>query len=196
MVNDSTRVTRRPRPPTARTAAAAIAIAGAALLTAACGGSPSSTDPGGPSNAGAARHSSLLAFSRCMRSQGVPSFPDPDPSSGNVKINSAQQLGVSGSQLQAAENACQHLLPPGAGDQFPPAEVLLLLPGMRSFSQCMRSHGEPNFPDPTTDSQGRPEFPVSDAGFSHEETHSRRFDTAMRDCEHAMPSQLGGVPLG
>jgi hypothetical protein len=67
---------------------------------------------------------------------------------------------------------------------------------MRRVSQCMRSHWVPNFPDPTTDSQGRPEFPVSDVGMSHEETHSPQFDTAMQQCEHVMPPQLGGVPLG
>jgi hypothetical protein len=175
-------------------AAAVIAIVGLALLTAACGGSQSSTGSGGSSNAGGSRDSQLLAFARCMRSHRVPNFPD--PSSSNVKVSGAQQLGVSSSQLQAAENACQHLLPPGANDQFPPAEVQLLLPGMRRFSQCMRSHGVPNFPDPTTDSQGRPVFSVSSAGISLEESHSPQFNTAMQECEHVMPSQLGGVPLG
>lgn len=138
----------------------------------------------------------MLAFSRCMRLQGVPNFPDPDPSTDNVKVTAAEQLGVSSSQLQSAETACQHLLPPGANDQFPPAEVQLLLPGMLSFSQCMRTHGLPGFPDPTVDSEGRPEFPVSDAGFTHDQTRSPQFDAAMRQCEHAMPPQLGGVPLG
>jgi hypothetical protein len=175
-------------------AAAIIAIVGLALLAAACGGSQSSTGSGGSSNAGGSRDSQLLAFARCMRSHRVPNFPD--PSSGNVKVSGAQQLGVSSSQLQAAENACQHLLPPGADDQFPPAEMQLLLPGMRRFSQCMRSHGVPNFPDPTTDSQGRPVFSVSSAGISLEESHSPQFNTAMQECEHAMPPQVGGVPLG
>jgi hypothetical protein len=172
-----------------------VAIAGLALQAAACGASPPS-ESGGSSTAGGSTHSSLLAFSRCMRSHGVPTFPDPDPSSDNTKVTSAQQLGVSSSQLQAAQTACQHLLPPGADDQFPAAEVQQLLPGMLSFSRCMRSHGLPSFPDPTTDSQGRPEFPVSDAGFSHDQTHSPQFDAAMQECAHLMPSQLGGVPLG
>jgi len=197
-MNHSICVIRRPGrawPSTARTAAAIIATAGLGLMAAACGGGPSSTGSGGSSNAGGSTSSPLLAFSRCMRSNGVPNFPDPDPLSSNVKVNSAQ-LGVSGSQLQAAENACQHLLPPGANDQFPPAEVQLLLPGMRRFSQCMRSHGVPSFPDPTTDSQGRPVFPVSSAGISLQESHSPQFNTAMQECEHVMPSQLGGVPMG
>jgi hypothetical protein len=167
-----------------------IAAAALALLTAACGGSPSSTGAGG------SNRSQVLAFSQCMRSHGVPRFPDPDPSTGGVKIDSAQQYGVSDSQLQAAENDCLRLLPAGVGDQFPPAEVPLLLPAMRSFSQCMRSHGEPNFPDPTVDAQGRPVFDVSDAGFSRDQTHSPQFSAQMNECGHLLPSQLGGIPLG
>ncbi len=31
---------------------------------------------------------------------------------------------------------------------------------LRSFAQCMRSHGVPNWPDPTIDSQGRPEVVI------------------------------------
>jgi hypothetical protein len=194
-MNHSIRVIRRPRrawPLTARTAAAIIATAGIVLLAAACGGG-SSAGSGGSSNAGGSMNSQMLAFSRCMRSNGVPNFPDLPP---NGKISDAQQLGVSGSQLQAAQDACQHLFPAGANDQFPPAEVQLLLPGMLRFSQCMRSNGVPKFPDPTTDPEGRPVFPVSSAGISIQEKHSPQFNTAMQECEHLLPANLGGVPLG
>ncbi len=196
-MNYSIRVIRRPRrawPTAARIAAAIIATAGLVLLAAACSGSPTSTGPGGSSNAGGSANSPLLAFSRCMRSNGVPNFPDPDANTSNAKVSSAQQLGVSSSQLQAAENACQHLLPRGANDQFPPAEVQLLLPGMRRFSECMRSHGVPNWPDPTTDSQGRPVFDLSDAGFSRQEAHSPQLSTPTNECQHLLPPQLGGIP--
>ena len=85
-MNDSTRVMRRPRrawPPAARAAAAIIATAALALLAAACGGSPSSTGPGGSSNAGGpASSQAAVAYARCMRSHGVPDFPDPDSSRG------------------------------------------------------------------------------------------------------------------
>jgi hypothetical protein len=40
----------------------------------------------------------------------VPNFPDPD-SSGQVPKADPQQLGVSSTQLQAAQQACQHLYP-------------------------------------------------------------------------------------
>ena len=68
------------KPSTARTAAGIIAAAGLALLTAACGGSPSSTGSGGSSNAGGAANQREVAYSHCMRSHGVPNFPDPSGS--------------------------------------------------------------------------------------------------------------------
>jgi hypothetical protein len=138
----------------------------------------------------------LLAFSHCMRSHGVPNFPDPQPGASNAKFPGAQQLGVGSSQLRAAENACWHVLPPGTDDQFPPAEVPLLLRGMLPFARCMRSHGVPNFPDPAVDSEGRPIFPLSTHGISLNYSHSRQFTTKMDDCQHMLPHQLGGIPFG
>ena len=80
MMNDSTRVMRRlrrVRPPVARTAAAIIATAAIGLL-AACSGSPSSAGSGGSPNAGAAASSQIgIRYASCMRSHGVPKYPDP-----------------------------------------------------------------------------------------------------------------------
>jgi hypothetical protein len=81
-------------------------------------------------------NSQLLAFSRCMRSNGVPSFPGPLPGQVTAKFPSAQGLGVSASLYQTAQNPCQHLLPNG-GSAPNQAEVQQELSGMRSFSQCM-----------------------------------------------------------
>jgi hypothetical protein len=204
-MNHSIRVMRRPRrarPPAARTAAAVIAAAALVLLAAACSTSPSSSGSGGSTNAGGSAssgstNSQLVAFSHCMRSHGVPSFPDPQPGATNAKFLSAQQLRVSSSQYQSAENACQPLLPAGIDDQFPPAEVQLLLPGMREFSQCMRSHGVPNWPDPTVDSEGRPDFPLSEVpGHDRNYWRSPQVMTIDGECHHLLPSALGGVPVG
>ena len=143
-MNQGTRVMRRPRRAWSQ-AATMMAAAALALLAAACS-SPSSTSSGGSSNRGGSSNTggssspSLLSFAQCMRSKGVPNFPDPQ-ASGSDKFPSAEQLGVSDSQYQRAETDCQNLLPDGTNDQFPAAEVQQLLAGMRAFSQCMRSHG-------------------------------------------------------
>ena len=183
--------------------AASIAAAALVLLAAACSGSPSSTDPGGSrssagsggsSHAGGSAISPLLAFSQCVRSHGVTDFPDPQAGATNAKFPSAQQLGVSSSVYQAADSACQHLLPAGTDDQFPPAEVQQLLIGMRQFSQCMRSHGVPNWPDPSVDAEGRPGFDLGHHGFSRTEAHSPQLGAKEAECQNLLPSALGGLP--
>ena len=211
-MNDSTRVLRRPRRAwlrPAQTAAAIIATAALALLAAACSASPSSTGSGGSSNGrGSTASTSAVAYSHCMRSHGVPGFPDP-PSSGQVPKGDAQQFGVSSSQLQAARAACQHLYP-GNGGSFqraiqqceltgdcPQAVVQQALTEMRNYARCMRSHGVPNWPDPTTDSQGRPYFDVSRAGISHAYTHSPLFESKDHICERQIGGSAGvPVPMG
>lgn len=182
---------------------AAIVAMAALIPLAACSASPSSTgasassaSSGSSSAAGGAAGSSLLAFSQCMRSKGVPDFPDPEAGAANAKFPGAQQLGVSSSRYQAAENACQHLLPAGTDDQFPAAEVPVLLAGMRQFSQCMRSRGVSKWPDPTTDSEGRPVFDLGEHGITRSEAHSALITAAEQACRHLMPAAIGGIPIG
>ncbi len=187
-----------------RTAPAAILAAAASLLLATgCGGRPSHAGSGGPSTAAASSPSAagsaaspLLAFSQCMRTRGVPDFPDPEPGASNAKFPGAGQLGVSSSVYQAAVGGCQHLLPAGVDDQFPPAEVQQLLVGMRQFSVCMRAHGVPAWPDPSVDAQGRPYFDISDHGFSLAEAHSAQLGAKEAECQNRLPSALGGLPEG
>jgi hypothetical protein len=210
MTNPSTSVIRRLRrawPPTARTAAAVIAMAVLALLAGACsGGGPSSaTGSGGSSNAaGSSSSTSAVAYSRCMRSHGVPKFPDPD-SSGQLPKGDAQQFGVSSSQLQAAQRACQPLLPATGGsfDQqvqqcylggnCPPALVQQMLTVGRKFARCMRSHGVSNWPDPTLDSQGRPFFNPSGHGITRSEWHSSQMRAKAEECNRVAG---GGLATG
>lgn len=179
----------------ARTAAAVITTAALAMPIAACGASPAHAGSRRASAANATPGSQLLAFAHCVRRHGVPDFPDPQPGPGNSKFPSAQRLHVSGTQLSTAENACEHLLPAGTDDQFPAAEVQLLLTGMLRFSQCMRHHGVPNWPDPSTDSEGRPLFLLSAHGFTRQQARSPRIVHIQRECQHLLPSALGGVPV-
>jgi hypothetical protein len=207
-MNDSTRVLRRPRrawPPAARTAAAVIATAALALL-AACSGSSSSTGSGGSPNAagatsagGSTASPSAVAYSDCVRSHGVPNFPDPDPRTGGIPKGNAQQFGVSSSQLQTAQSACQHLLPSTgslqqqaqqcftAGD-CPQVLVQQILTAERKFARCMRSHGVPNWPDPSLDSEGRPIFNLVPVGITHSEVHSPPISTKMIECQRLDPA--------
>jgi hypothetical protein len=185
---------RRAWPPTPRTAAVVIAAAILVLGVAACSGS---TSPGvasvGPPSAGGSSSSrtsasnGLLAFAQCMRSQGVSNFPDPD-GSGALPKESAQQLGVSSSQYQTAQTACAHLLPNNGG--VSQAEIQQMMSGMRSFAQCMRSHGVPNWPDPSIDRAGYPIFYLQ-----HKiNENSPQIVTKIHACQHQLP-QSGGLSI-
>jgi hypothetical protein len=125
-----------------------ILAAAIVLLAAACGG-------GGPAKGGAS--TGALAFARCMRSNGVAQYPDPD-AQGRLVKESLAQLGVSGRRFQSADGACRHLLPNGGAAPSPAQEQQVRALSLR-FSQCVRAHGVPGFPDP--DSTGRIPDPAS-----------------------------------
>jgi subtilase family serine protease len=88
--------------------AAALAVAAAVTILTACGGSPSSS--GGSASAGSATYRADLAYAQCMRTHGVPGFPDPSPSEG-FSI-SGQPRG--NSPAARANDDCEHLLPAGS----------------------------------------------------------------------------------
>jgi len=194
-MNDGTRVIRGPRrawPLIARTAAAIIATTALALL-AACSGSPPSTSSGGSPKAGdSASSPSAVAYSACIRSHGVPNYPDPD-SGDQLPKTDAQRLGVSSSQYQAAQQACQHLLPTGGSIQqqnyqcmsnsdCPPALVQQMMAGDLKLARCMRSHGVLNFPDPTNGGSSGPIFNITEAGISDAASHTRQFIAKLNEC--------------
>jgi hypothetical protein len=140
---------RQPWPGRAQVAAVITGVAAAALLAAACSGSPSMTGPGGSPNAGgSAIPASAVAYSRCVRSHGIPNFPDPD-SSGQIPKETAQQLGVSDSVLRAATGVCSGLNPYNSSGSQPAAGAQTIAERL-SFSRCMRSHRVPSFPDPNS----------------------------------------------
>jgi hypothetical protein len=59
----------------------------------------------------------------------------------------------------------------------------------------MRSHGVPNWPDPTIGSQGGPYFDLSGHGFSRQQAHSQQLERKSNECGYEMPD-VGGVPVG
>ena len=99
MMNGRTPITRRPRRAwrrTARTAAATIATAVLALLAAACSGSPSSARSAGSQHAaGSSSSPSAVAYSPCMRSHGVPNWPDPAIGPGGAPFFNVSGAGLS-----------------------------------------------------------------------------------------------------
>ena len=133
-----------------------VPLAALALVAAGCGGSgnPSgvasvATTTTAATSTTASGAGALVAFSQCMRANGVPNFPDPQSyAHGNVKLT-VLNLGT-GPTAQAAMNACHHLLPSGGpGDQETAQQLHTRLADELSFATCMRRHGVARFPDPT-----------------------------------------------
>jgi hypothetical protein len=145
-----------------RWGSALIAASALSLLVSACGGSsgshvaqlgssptktrsnPSSTTPTGP----ARRKQRLaeLAFSRCMRAHGLRNFPDPNAQGMFPPLNQ-QALGVPKQQSLAVQNVCERLL--SGGGSATPQQVRQKLAFGVKVALCLRTHGYPNFPDPT-----------------------------------------------
>jgi hypothetical protein len=175
---------------TGQTIAAIITTTALALSAAACGST--TKHPSVAARAGSAQAHTAVGFAQCMRSHGVPRFPDPQSAS-TAKFPAAQQLGVSTPQFETAQKDCQHLLPAGTDDEFPRTEVRVLLIGMLRFSQCMRSHGIAEWPDPTVDSQGQPGFNLID--LPNINADSPQATRAENSCQRLLPSALGGIPV-
>jgi hypothetical protein len=132
-----------------------ICMVGAALLITACGASggsgSSNSDSNSPatSSTGSAQgttYQKVLAFSQCMRSHGVLNFPDPNLSGAITMPSGTGAINLDSSQVRTAIVACRHVLPNGGA--LDPAQQEKYLSALLKFSQCMRSHGVANFPDP------------------------------------------------
>jgi hypothetical protein len=122
---------------------------GSAGSAAATTAQPVATTPGGsaPASSVPAGEPDPLAYSQCMRDHGITNFPDPERHGRNLDID-ADALGVdpSSPQYQAAEDACEYLLPQNDGPDAPQPDT----EGMLAYAQCMRDNGIANFPDPTS----------------------------------------------
>ena len=146
---------RRPR-----TLTTIVAVAGA-LLTAGCGGggspgvaSVTSSTTTATTTTTTTTTNVLVAFSRCMRSNGVPNFPDPQLLvGGNLKLT-IHQLATTTPQVKAAMSACNHLLPnSGSAPQETAQQTRTQIAALLAFARCLRSHGFPSFPDPSGSGQ-------------------------------------------
>ena len=122
-----------------------LALALAALPLAGCGGSKDPNDSASSQDTG---YDQLLKFSQCMRSHGLASFPDPVQQSGggiSLTMKKGSGLDPGSPKFKTAEAACRKFAPRrGTSQPMPAAEQQRFL----RYSQCMRTHGVPQFPDP------------------------------------------------
>jgi hypothetical protein len=166
-----------------RRGGALAAIAAVAVLATACGASATSS-------ASEPSYAQVLALAQCMRTHGVPDFPDPDSSGGYALEPDGSLEGADGSvdinssQAQVAYGDCKHLVP-GAPSiaqleqklQQQQSRRAQMLPQLVKYSQCMRSHGVPNFPSPGESKNPGPVNPGSS-----------QYLAAASACQHLLPA--------
>jgi hypothetical protein len=119
----------------------AIALLGGAAI-AGCGST-------GVSGAAGTNASSGIQFAQCMRTNGLPNFPD-GPITPDRGINPLSPA------YQSALNACNKYLP--RDDAGPPPTPASVVRQEVALARCMRANGVPTFPDPNA--QGNIQFPI------------------------------------
>jgi hypothetical protein len=123
------------------------------LTLAACGKSAAghgvATVDGTPAASPTASSSLLrqaVAYAQCMRTHGIPQWPDPEVHGDDVQIKTVDKNTVDGSVLGSALQACTALRP-----QLPGPDMADKLDSARFESRCMREQGVENYPDPASD---------------------------------------------
>jgi hypothetical protein len=129
----------------------------------------------------------LTRFAACMRKNGVPTFPDPN-AQGQITMN----VDPGSAQFQQAQQACRRLMPNGGTPS--PAQQQQARTHALAFSACMRSHGEPNFPDPQFGSGGSVRIRIGRG--SGLDPSLPQFQTAQKACQGDIGKNLGGPPSG
>jgi hypothetical protein len=205
------RSTGRPRPGRLRPALRRAPLPAAMLLAlalAGCGGSSSpgvahvgatsassasSGSGGGTPEAketGAPNQRQMVKFAQCMRTHGEPEFPE--PTEGNIEIHSQNGHGPNpeSSKFKTAQKACSKYAP---APQAPsPAQQAKMQEQALKFSECMRHHGVPNFPDPNfSGGGGRVTLKVGKS--SGIDPGSPQFQAAQKACQSNLP--LKGAPV-
>ena len=162
--------TKRLTPPRARLLTAA-ALLSVALALAGCGGSleprpspispsakerPASASPGGGGSSPespASLQQEAIAYAKCMRSNGVPNFPDPN-AGGGFLFHASAGIDPSSPAFKAAQAKCRSSCRAAAPARPTPSPQTLAQ--FLKIARCMRQHGVSDFPDPRTSVPSNP----------------------------------------
>jgi hypothetical protein len=132
-----------------------------------------------------------LKLSECMRANGVPDFPDPN----GQGVIQGTGIDPQSPAFEKAQKACAMDL--GSGRAPSPAQQAKAQADALEFSQCMRSHGVADFPDPTFSSGGGIRISIrvrrGSAGSSDLDPNSPIFQKAQKTCQPLMQAGLPGA---
>ena len=158
---------------------------GVATLDDAASTDDDGVDDGGKADSEEEFEEQALAFSECMRENGVPDFPDPVIEDGRIRL---QVGGPDGGgepdpeALEQAHEACEDLAPRGGGS-FSEEDRQEMQDAFLEYAQCMRENGY-DMPDPDFSGEGglfRMEGEPDDPAFQQ----------AQEACQDQLPGRPG-----
>lgn len=175
-------MTRTRRSLVALALAGLIGLAGAGCGSTGAAGTATSartTDSGADKSL--SKQEKAVKFAECMRANGVPHFPDPDPR-GEVNFG----VDVTPQVFTRAVDACKALKPPGAlSSKRTPKEQAASL----RFAECVRAHGVSDFPDPVN---GQPLIDTTRIPSSNKPGGMTILNAATNACGRILQKSAGG----
>lgn len=175
-----------------------VALGMFAVTVAGCSGGPkpsgvadlhkttTTTAAGTTAPAGQTQLAKALAYAGCMRSHGVPNWPDPVRTPHGDYGFRTRGIDPQSTAVHGAQQACNALAPEGWSTDGPQLS-LAQQQAWLTWATCIRSHGMPSFPDPTFPGGGAVRIAATPSS-------SPQLQSAMDACKSQMPSAggLGG----
>ena len=132
-----------------------------------------------------------VRFARCMRSHGVPNLPDPtSPAEFKSIVVGKQDLPA----FQSAASTCRRLLPGGGPPSQSAARTRAQIVAALAFARCLRTHGFPSFPDPSSSGELSHEM-LANAGIDIHQPAAVRAADACVGVTHGLITRAAGGPL-
>ena len=153
----------------------ALTLAVCAVAIAACGSS------GNPTRQQSSSYAGALKYSVCLRSHGVPTFPDPSPDGGIAPIAPGSGINPQAPAFQSAEQACARLNP--IAGISPRSSTPSQRRAALVYAECMRQHGVPAYPDPTYGTYGSASRPIAKPLPAGVNPQSPAFISAQKACQ-------------
>lgn len=131
-----------------------------------------------PSSSSGGAFEQALVYSKCMRANGVPNFPDPQRQGDGVKVDVGKNMNTP--EMKKAQEVCRDKMPQGDADG--PNSGSIDAAKLADWTKCMRAK-LPAFPDPDV-SGNTMTVTLKGTGIKGD---SAEFENVRRACQSHLP---------